>query len=348
VARERPWPYRQEADILKDSQPRGPLHPFSPGAAAFLLTAGLLTVVQLVVIDPPGLLLERFWPGGGWLTILVLASYAAVLAGRLRDPRLMRRTRPWIWALFSLIFFLQLGLGLLVNERFLMTGRLHLPIPALIVAGPLYRGAGFFMPILMAAALLLVGPAWCSWLCYLGAWDDAAARRRRLPVPLPAWRGHLRLVLLVAVALVAFALGRTGVPPWTAGWLAAGFGLMGVAIMLIWSRRTGAMVHCTSYCPIGFVATRLGKLSPFRIRIDADCSDCGVCTRACRYDALSEEDVLRRHPGEACTLCGDCVTMCHGQNIDYRFAGLAPDRARLLFVVLVVSLHAAFLGVARI
>jgi polyferredoxin len=204
------------------------------------------------------------------------------------------------------------------------------------------------MPILFSASVLLVGPAWCSWLCYVGAWDDAAARRRRWPVRLPRWRGRLRIALLAGVVLAAYGLGRSGVPAVLATWLAAGFGLVGVGVMAVWSRRTGAMAHCTGYCPVGFLATRLGRVSPFRIRIDAGCTDCGACTKACRYDALSVEDVLRRRPAASCTLCGDCVTMCHGRSIDYRFAGLAPDRARLLFVVLVVSLHAAFIGVARI
>src|SRR5680860_1009392 len=266
--------------------------------SAFLLTAVILGIVQ-VVVDPPGLLLERFWEGGGWLELLVLSGYAAFLAGRLRDPSLRPRWRRRLWRLFSGVFFAQLALGLSGLDRFLMTGELHLPVPALIAAGPLYRGEGLFMPILFGATVLLVGPAWCSYLCYIGAWDGLAADRRRAPPGMPSW-------------------------------------------------RRGVMVHCTTYCPIGVLATRLGRINPFRIRLGESCDGCGACSRACRYDALRPADIERRRPGSACTLCGDCVPRCREGHMGYSFPGLDAGKAAAVFVVLVAALHAAFLGVARI
>ena len=118
--------------------------------------------------------------------------------------------------------------------------------------------------------------------------------------------------------------------------------------MLVCSRRTGSMVHCTVYCPIGLLAGTLGKLSPFRLRILKDaCTDCGACTLTCRYDALRPEDIRARRPGLSCTLCGDCLAACAGRFIEYRLPGLSAARARTVFLVLIVSLHAVFLGVAR-
>ncbi|MBS3778984.1 MAG: hypothetical protein KGY41_01170, partial [Desulfovermiculus sp.] len=49
-----------------------------------------------------------------------------------------------------------------------------------------------------------------------------------------------------------------------------------------------------------------------------------------------------------CTLCGDCVGQCPNGLIGYRFPGLNPEQARTAFVVLIVSIHTLFLGVARI
>jgi hypothetical protein len=47
-------------------------------------------------------------------------------------------------------------------------------------------------------------------------------------------------------------------------------------------------------------------------------------------------------------LCGDCVGRCRDAQIGYRFPGLQPLQARALFIVMVVGLHASFLGVARL
>ncbi len=321
-----------------------------PQAAAFLLTAGLLALARSKA-SVPVLLADRFLPGAGWLEIALLAFYAAWLAGRILDPRQHKRLRPRIWALFSLVFFGQLALGLGGLPDLLMTGRLHLPVPALIAAGPLFRGEGLFMPILFASTVLLVGPAWCSHLCYIGAWDDVCSRRGpKTPRALsPRWTVGGRLATLVLACGGALALRGLGVPGATAALLAGGFGLLGVGVMLSASRRLGAMAHCTAYCPIGLVGNLLGRLVPWRMGIRLDtCTRCGACARACRYSALTPPHIEAGRPGLSCTLCGDCVGACPHDSMHYRFPGLSPARARAAFLTLVAALHAVFLGVARI
>ena len=321
--------------------------PTAAGLGGFLFTAALLVPVLLFAPDT-GLLAERFLLASGWWESFILAIYAGWLSDRLRDPKQIRHLRPKVWLIFSIIFFIQFILGVVGVEKFLMTGKLHIPVPAVIVAGPLFRAGGFFMAILFSCSVLLVGPAWCSWLCYFGAWDDRFSRAVQRPAKLPSWRSHLRIGILVAVMVIALLLGRLGVGGMTAAWLAIGFGLVGVGVMLFWSRRNGNMTHCTAFCPMGWVATRLGKVSPWRLKISDSCTDCGACTPACRFDALYPDDVLSRKPGEACTLCGDCLTNCPSGSLEYQLPGLSPARSRTIFFVMVAAMHAAWIGVARL
>lgn len=316
-------------------------------AASFALVAGLLTVVHLKV-GRPMLLLERFWPGAGWFEIAALAAYAAWLTPKMTDPGKARTWRPRAWRLFSLVFFGQLALGLTVDSRFLMTGDLHLPIPALIIAGPVFRMTISFMPILFLATVLLLGPAWCSHLCYVGAWDDSASRARRRPRPLPRSRNLVRVATLGATVVTALSFRLAGISGTAATASAAIFGLASLLIIAFWSTRSGQMVHCSMICPVGLVAGVLGRLNPFRLKIAPGCTDCGACRPSCRYDALRPEDIARRRPGISCTLCGDCLDGCPTGMFNMRFSGLAPEAARTLFSVLAVSLHAGFLGLARI
>jgi len=220
-------------------------------------------------------------------------------------------------------------------------------VPALIAAGPLYRGEGLFMVILFLSTVVLVGPAWCSHLCYIGSWDDALARRTKRP----GYYRHdgIRVLITVLVMAVAIGLRMAGVGWLPAVWLAAAFGLAGVGVMVLLSRKTGSMVHCTVYCPIGLLANLLGRINPFRIRIDhSACTECMACARVCRYSALELADIRSGKPSLTCTLCGDCVTDCPQNTIRFQFPGLGSDRARDLFTVLIVTLHTVFLGVARI
>ncbi|GAB6191957.1 4Fe-4S binding protein [Desulfocastanea catecholica] len=316
------------------------------GLAFLLAVAGLASARQKTSLDI--ILFDRFYPSGGWIVVILLGCYAAWIAGKMLQPDNSARWRRTIWTIFSAAFFVQLLLGLVGFERFLMTGNLHLPIPALIAAGPLYRGDGFFMLILFAVTLVLVGPAWCSHLCYIGAWDNLAATGKPRAGTLPGWTKTLRWLLCLAVLAVALLLGRSGLPVSFAIAAAAVFGLAGVGLMLIWSRRTGMMTHCTTYCPMGLLANIFGKMNPWRIRMQSECCACGICSRSCRYGALSARDIEGRQAGLNCTLCGDCIAACPHGHLHYHFPGLSEHSARSAFIVVIVALHAIFLGVARL
>ena len=317
------------------------------GAGAFALTAAVLTIARLKA--PFTILLaDRFLPGAGWGEVAVLAAYAGVLVLRLSSRPLDTRYRLRIWLGFSIVFFAQFLLGVSGIRQLLMTGVLHVPVPAVVIAGPIYRGERFFMPILFISTILLAGPAWCSHLCYFGGWDGLAAAVRRRAGRLPPVWTWLRVALFAATALAAWLLRATGVGGRAAALAAVGFGAVGLVIMAVFSTRRGAMAHCAGYCPLGLAAVLLGRISPFRLRFSPRCNGCGKCVPACRYSALDAARIRARKPGYSCTLCGDCLAACPEGALEFRFPGLTPAGARLLYLVIVVSLHAVFLGVARI
>jgi polyferredoxin len=279
--------------------------------------------------------------------IFCLTVYASWVCGRLLNPQTQAATRRRIWLLFSLVFFGQLFLGISGIDQFLMTGKLHLPVPALIVAGPLFRGEGFFMPILFGSTLLLVGPAWCSHLCYIGAWDNAMGIRTR-PQKLPTWTPVVRGAIFCMVVLTAIGLRILQVSPLIAVSLAGLFGITGVGVMVFISRKKGRMVHCTVFCPIGILSNYLGKIAPWRIRISSACTGCRACLPVCRYNALDMKALQQGTPHITCTLCGDCVNACKHGALGYSAPWLQSNTARTAFIVIVTTLHTVFLAVARI
>lgn len=324
--------------------PEPDLHPWlslTAAAGAVLLLVPVQAMVELKM-----LLIERWVPGAGWVEISLLALYAGWLA-----PKVEENSRLWrgrLWTFFSAVFFGQLILGLAGFERFLQTGELHLPVPALVIGGPLYRGEGLFMPILFLATIALAGPTWCSHLCYIGAWDyQAASLKKRASIP-GSWRIWGRVVTLAIVVVGAVGMRLAGVSTPIAALLGAAFGLVGVVIMLWASRKWGYMVHCTAWCPLGLVAVTLGKLNPFRVDLGGGCTQCGACTPVCRYDALRPEHLAAGKVGYSCTLCGDCVQRCTKGELQYRFLYWRGENPRLAYIALAVALHSAFLGLARI
>ena len=295
------------------------------------------------------ILADRFLPGTGRIEIFLVSFYAAWMSGKMLDPDLSRKYRPVLWTLFSALFFLQLILGLSGFEKFLMTGSLHLPLPALIISGPLYRFSSFFMPILFLSTVFLAGPAWCSHLCYIGSWDDLSSRAwKEKKKPLPAWTKKARLGIFIAAIALPLMLRFNDISSGTALGMASAFGMGGILVMVMVSGKRGVMAHCTSYCPIGLAAITLGKISPWRLKIGEGCNQCMLCTHVCRYNALSREDLLKGKPGMNCTLCGDCLSSCKNSHIAYAFAGNSSGAVRKAFISALIVIHSIFLAVARI
>ena len=316
-------------------------------AGVFLTVVFLLFFVQWKV-ENPMLLAERFIAGGGWIEIIVLGAYGALVAWKMQDPSKVARWRKYTWFAFSAVFFSQLLLGLLVSDIFLMSGKLHLPVPMMIVAGPLYRGHTSVMTILFLSTVILSGPAWCSHLCYFGAIDNLAATGKTGRRPI-GYKWALKWTVLLLVIVAAISLRLMKVPVLTATLIAGGFGIIGLGIILLVSRKEGRMVHCTSYCPVGTLVNLTAKINPFRIYIeDRSCTSCMLCTTTCKYDALNRDDILARQPASTCTLCGDCISSCHAGSIKYRFLRLSPAASRNLFLLITISLHAATMALARI
>ncbi|MGC9470716.1 MAG: 4Fe-4S binding protein [Bacteroidales bacterium] len=316
-------------------------------AAVFLSTFIMLSIVKRMV-TPSVLILERFFPNyGGWVEIPFISLYGSVVARGMSDPVKAPRWRKITWTLFSALFFARLFLGLFVSDIFLMTGKLHLPIPAMILAGPVYRWEIGFMTWLFISTIILSGPAWCSHLCYLGALDYLSAGRRKKPLTLKKlWKYKYTLLLLtMAGALVFRLINLTSLYATLGGVL---FGTIGLGIIIFISSNRGSMIHCTAYCPIGTLVSFGKKISAFGMRITSSCTLCMACISACRYQALQIQDIRSGKPGKTCTYCGDCLKVCPHHAIQYTFPAMSPEAARNTWLFITVSLHTIFLALGRI
>lgn len=319
---------------------------FSSIVAAAVIV--VLATIQLQV-NKPLLLLERFVAGGGWIQISALGAYSWFLAYRMSSPGEQAKWRVKSWTIFSIVFFSQLGLGMLVDSRFLMSGDLHLPVPMMILAGPVYRMQISFMPILFLSTVVLSGPAWCSQLCYFGALDAQASKGRRKGIKKDkSALKKIRFTVLVLVITAAVLLRIFKVPVLYTTILAALFGIAGLFIITGLSRKSGRMIHCISYCPIGTLIAYLKFLNPFRFKIASSCTSCYRCIPECKYGALDKDTISKQKPGINCTLCGDCISVCKPGSLHYKFPGLDPVGSKFLYLGITISLHAIFMAMARI
>jgi len=319
---------------------------FTLPVLVFLFVGAVLAIVQLKVQNPM-ILLERFIPGGGWIEIPLIAFYGAFVTWEMQDPKNVAVWRRNTWLVFSFVFFSQFLLGLIGFDTFLMTGKLHLPVPAIILSGPLYRGELSFMTILFISTIVLSGPAWCSHLCYFGALDNLSVAVKNPGNKAIKNKWAIKYSISLLVVAVTLALRWLNTSWQTAALIGGLFGVVGLGIILFISRRRGKMVHCVVYCPIGTIVNYLRFINPFRMYIDNSCTHCMKCTSFCQYDALNPEDIKNEKPGLSCTLCGDCITSCHVNSIKYKFFGLKPDIARKLYLFITISIHAVFMALAR-
>jgi ferredoxin-type protein NapH len=312
----------------------------------FLLTFTLLLFVQIKV-ERPMLLAERFLKGAGWIEIFLISLYGAFIVNKMKNPVNVPKWRKITWTTFSIVFFSQLIIGLLGFDKFLMTGKLHLPIPMMILAGPIYRGQLSVMTILFLSTVILTGPAWCSQLCYFGAFDNLVSGGKTSKEILKN-KSVIKSTVLILVIAMAIFLRWMNIDILVSTFIAVAFGVAGISVMILFSLQKKKMVHCVMYCPIGTIVNIFKNINPFRLYIDKSCTLCMNCTKFCKYDALNPVDIRNAKPSLKCTLCGDCLAGCHHDSIKYRFLNMRPEQARNLYLIMTISLHAACLALARI
>jgi len=177
-------------------------------------------------------------------------------------------------------------------------------------------------PLLLAgaaAAMLVLGPLFCGWLCPLGFIQDLTGRlgrvlkrtlrQRSLPA-LPAWTGKVRYAVLAAIAAcAALRLAGAPVPPGNSAFAgtpaAAPVFFIGIAILsLCWPR-----FYCRVLCPAGAVMSVFNLTKRVRIKRNPQiCKNCGLCAARCPMEIK-----LSRLPDNgtlACINCGRCLSAC--------------------------------------
>lgn len=177
-------------------------------------------------------------------------------------------------------------------------------------------------------ATLLVGNAFCGWVCPFGAIQDGIAwlrRKLRLPsLSVPARVDRLlRWGRFVVLALVMY-MSYTTVKLWFFDYdpYVTLFGLhwlfefnpgMWPALTILGVVIIGAFLveraFCRYLCPLGAVFAILNRFSIMRIRRSAPtCTDCKLCDKACPVGI--EPALAQPFVSTDCIGCMDCLTTC--------------------------------------
>lgn len=339
--------YRQAGKGIDEGEDADALLKARVFIAVFVI---LYTIRQNVPVEM--LLLERFFHGYGAVQIFLAAWYGAFVAGILIDGKRRQQWRILLWLIFGTAFFAQFALGLMGLEKMLLSGRLHVPIPAFILYGPLFRDSLSPMPFIVLVSVLSLGTAWCSMLCYFGPFDALACGNKRMrPLP-PFLRSCLRwgrIMLLFFGIGMTYWLSLSDLQTEIVLSIAISYGVLSMMIMAGISRRYGVMLHCSTACPMGLIVSVCGRLSPWRLKVDRQrCNDCGRCEQACRWQAITAETRAQGRPLLRCTLCRDCIGSCSRKALSLRCAGLDPQTSDRLFSGMLAVSMAVFLAVAMV
>lgn len=223
----------------------------------------------------------------------------------------------------------------LLTGQWLIVGFLRCPfgVPFVSCAScPLQDCTGTFLqlPVLGLILLLgiLVGRAFCGWVCPMGYLQDALARLPFLRLDRQRWFSSveplLRCLKYVALALVVWLVFHTNVPAerahpyvvrspsmlnWESIVIAGELGARRYPIraaILALALLTGLLTNrfwCRYLCPLGGLLGVLNTIGLWLPRqVDAACRACGKYPRECiQHTTPASQD---------CVVCGDCLQGC--------------------------------------
>ena len=214
--------------------------------------------------------------------------------------------------------------------------------------------AALALSALVLTATVVVGRAFCGWVCPLGTLQQLSSflfspRSRRESLAVNRWRrwyalkyyllagllgasllGSLQLGLLDPLSTLARGLAA-GVWPLLPGGRAVPGGWLAVALLaaILVASRFIPRLFCRAFCPLGALLGVFGPFALFRIeRRGGACTDCRLCRFACQ----GADEPLGDHRVGECLVCLNCVPSCPEGAISYRWLGRAapaPERPDL-------------------
>ncbi len=224
---------------------------------------------------------------------------------------------------------------------------------------PKTHESNFWVLLATTGATLLIGAAFCGWLCPLGSVQDwigrlgkkiSGKRFNRVPYILDQMLGYLRYVVLALVVISTtrmISLVFVSVDPyyalfhfWTGEALPSAIAVLAVVLLasLVVERP-----WCRWLCPFGALQGILQLVSPWKIRRNPEiCINCDKWTRACpmRIKVSEKKFVLDTR----CNRCGECLAVCPIKGgLEHSLPGKIriPLKNRLLTAFLVLALFSA-------
>ncbi|MGE5674317.1 MAG: 4Fe-4S binding protein [Mycobacterium leprae] len=181
--------------------------------------------------------------------------------------------------------------------------------------------------LLLVATLLVVvllGSAFCGWICPLGALQEWLYRLRarflpwqlRLPARVDRILRSFRYVVLLVILLFSWSLAElvfADYCPWRAAWhLGSGEVAIGGAVILGLVVVGGLLIErfwCRYACPLGAILGIANKIAPVRLRWQKDaCPTCNLCSKRCPMDI--EVTGKTKVTDTTCMRCMECVDAC--------------------------------------
>jgi len=178
---------------------------------------------------------------------------------------------------------------------------------------------------------LLWGLVFCGSLCPFAALQEVlfcVSRKLNIKAPLISSKAlrqarYIKYGVLVTALVISLVLGHTaatGLEPYLTLFSGKGSPLAWGLVTLM---LTAAMFHfrfwCRYLCPVGACLGLLARVSPFRIRLDSNCTGCGSCEEICPTGAITlhaDNRPVINH--QECILCGTCVRGCQRKALNNR------------------------------